>query len=643
MRLFGLRLCRLAVAGLLTTLAVAPAAAQQADSLDRIDRIVRLPTLTVVATRHPVLPADAPGLVISLDAAGDTDLRGAETLADVLGEGGGLAIRTYGSSGLATLSIRGAGPSQSALLLDGFPLRNAQLGQFDLSLLPAALLGRVDILAGSASALYGSDAIAGVVYASSTAALGAPTSVSLGSGSFGERFASVSTGFVGRRFAAASAIRLARTDGDFAYTNTALLGAPEVRRENADRQDFAAMTVLSAQGARYEADATLIGIRTTRGLPGVANATPTNERQGDTILRATAGVKMDAGGFQLAAATMFDHSRIRYENPTLGIDQTGIVSTTAIRLKAGRGLRTLVLEADRSVADHPEFDGKAKRLNVSSSGSATLRAGPLTAYPALRFDAFDARGVRSAYVLSPRVGFNIRPQGGAFVFKASGGRAFRMPTFNDLFWREAGATGNPDLAPERSWSAEAGPGWFADNVSFEFAAFVRRTRDQIVWVADETQRWAPENIGLVAARGVQAHGRYARTFATRHGDVSTSARLGYTWAHARDITDAHGPETYLRYVPAHVGSSGLDVGMGAVRVGLDVSASSSRPITTDGRARLPGHVVLDANVGASIMLGRFDTDLRVGVRNLLDERYSVIEGYPMPPRHIRIQLTTTIR
>jgi iron complex outermembrane receptor protein len=595
--------------------------------------------------------------VISLDAESDADIRGAETLADLLAKKGGFPVRAYGSSGLATLSLRGAGPSQVAILLDGFPVRNAQLGQFDLSLLPAALLGSVDVLAGSASALYGTGAIGGVVHASSRFALQVPTTLTVGSGAFGERFTGGSTGFVRRRFAVGTAVRWAQVDGDFRYTNPALLNAPVVRRKNADRHDLAAMTVFSLQGVRYDADATFIGIQTTRGLPGLAHATPAGERQGDTILRGSASVGFRIRGLQLSAASMADQSRIRYENPSLGIAQTGVVSTAALRLEAQteytrgelerrdptRASFVMVADVERSTAEHPELIGEAARTNAALSVASIFLAGSLTAYPALRFDAFDTFGNRSALVLSPRLGLNLRPHGGSISLKASGGRSFRMPTFNDLFWRDAGASGNLELNPERSWSAEAGPGWFGRNASAEASLFIRRTRDRIVWVADERQTWSPVNVGVVAARGVQIHSLAHSKVSARFGGVAISVKLNYTWSRIRDITNRAEGEQYLRYTPAHVGGSGIDLSAGAFRAGFTVSASSTRRITSDGGETLPGYAVVDARIGGTIVLGRFHADLSVGIQNLLDERYSVIQGYPMPPRHARIQLTTTIR
>lgn len=68
------------------------------------------------------------------------------------------------NAGRDFVNLRGLGPNRTLVLLDGERvLGNTLSAQPDLSLLPSALVSRVDVVTGGASAAYGSDAIAGVV------------------------------------------------------------------------------------------------------------------------------------------------------------------------------------------------------------------------------------------------------------------------------------------------------------------------------------------------------------------------------------------------------------------------------------------------------------------------------------------------
>lgn len=70
-----------------------------------------------------------------------------------------------GASGTATVSLRGLGSNRTLVLIDGKRLMPGDPGltSSDLNFIPAALVDTVEILSGGASAVYGSDAIAGVV------------------------------------------------------------------------------------------------------------------------------------------------------------------------------------------------------------------------------------------------------------------------------------------------------------------------------------------------------------------------------------------------------------------------------------------------------------------------------------------------
>ena len=69
-----------------------------------------------------------------------------------------------GSNGTATVSLRGLGSNRTLVLVDGKrQTPTTQAGSVDINLIPPALIKRIEVLSGGGSAVYGSDAIAGVV------------------------------------------------------------------------------------------------------------------------------------------------------------------------------------------------------------------------------------------------------------------------------------------------------------------------------------------------------------------------------------------------------------------------------------------------------------------------------------------------
>ena len=76
----------------------------------------------------------------------------------------GNGATSTGTAGLNLLDLRGLGPNRTLVLIDGQRVApSTQTGAVDVNNIPTALLSRVDIVTGGASAAYGSDAVAGVV------------------------------------------------------------------------------------------------------------------------------------------------------------------------------------------------------------------------------------------------------------------------------------------------------------------------------------------------------------------------------------------------------------------------------------------------------------------------------------------------
>ena len=70
-----------------------------------------------------------------------------------------------GATGTATVNLRGLGAERTLVLVNGrrLPAGSPRSVAADLNQIPAALIKRVEVLTGGASAVYGSDAVAGVV------------------------------------------------------------------------------------------------------------------------------------------------------------------------------------------------------------------------------------------------------------------------------------------------------------------------------------------------------------------------------------------------------------------------------------------------------------------------------------------------
>lgn len=146
--------------------------AQEADDSER-----KLGTVTVTGSFIQGTPEDA-ALPVDVLTAQDLKLEGNPTLTDMirnLGPSSGVDGQTnqFASNGLegtSNVNLRGLGPARTLVLINGHrqtysPFAVGEQAQLfvDTNMIPRAAIGRVEVLKDGAAALYGSDAIAGVV------------------------------------------------------------------------------------------------------------------------------------------------------------------------------------------------------------------------------------------------------------------------------------------------------------------------------------------------------------------------------------------------------------------------------------------------------------------------------------------------
>ncbi len=137
------------------------------------ERPVNLPGESVTVTGTRVMRAGfetpTPTTVLSIDdmaRSGNANLY--DTLADLPEVGGGLSPATSPASGNyignTNVALRGLGAARTLVLVDGARATPSSIyGTVSISLIPQALVKRVELVTGGASAQWGSDAIAGVV------------------------------------------------------------------------------------------------------------------------------------------------------------------------------------------------------------------------------------------------------------------------------------------------------------------------------------------------------------------------------------------------------------------------------------------------------------------------------------------------
>ncbi len=572
-----------------------------------------LPQITVTATRLPSALLQVPMRLTVLDAKQST------AVADLLSDYTTLYIRRYGS-GLASISQRGAGASQTAVLLDGHSIASPQLGQVDLSLLPTIVLSSVEIVSGTGASMFGTGAMAGVVNLRTGAS---PTGIEVrtAAGSFGRRTGAFIASTQQGRIHASLAAELYGDEGDYEYVSLAHFPPRAVSRRGGDQRRNSIYGTL--RWGEADRSLRLAGwlSNAERGLPSVHTFQHRRERQWDRHARLWVAGERPLGRATLQVSGLLQRGMLRYVNPMLLIDDTGrtVVSSFDAEIRTAEGAVWQIgagISAGYARARHPRLE--AHQWRGAAFMSATGTYGPLRLYPALRLDYYAER-----QAVNPRLGANLRVAQRLHV-KVSAGRAFRMPTFNDLYWRPGG---NPDLLPERGWSYDMGARWQKDRNAVEVSAFASLFTNQIVWQPTSEGYWSPANVERLLGTGMEASGTWQAPL-VQWLDVRVRSIVSFTDSR---IPGANGARR-VRLVPRNQLKTHVEGIAGPWTVGISTLIIGERAVTIDDAILLPQFAIMNATLSLHLGGTLTSTTLTLRTNNALNVAYEYTPNSPMPPR-----------
>lgn len=601
-------------------------------------RTYRMGEVVVTATRSSISVTDSPSPVEVIHSRAIQNSNGS-TVADVLRSASSMVLKDYGgNAALKTASLRGTASEHLLILVNGNRFNSFQNGLADLSLVPLNDVERIEIVRGGASALYGADALGGVVNIL-TRPPGSDTRIqtSVAAGSFGYQKAFVEgQGRIGRLGLLTGFSReqgrddypfttLRRTNHDFRREQIYLHGDAVI--------DASSAVTFSAQHVRSE-----------RGVPGSLIYPSDVARQNDNDVNLLLGYldhRFDR--LELSLRTAFHYNLQLYNDPTFFINshykntyatlnpQAQFVVSSSQRFVLGGEFGKANLQSN-------DFDGRITRVHRSLYLSSESQfnfdspvADRVSLYQTIRYD--DISDVDFAF--TPKFGINVRlVKEGDIRLRSSVGRNFRAPSFNDLYYR---GFSNPDLQPERSTSFDIG---LISTVGFygwhrlEFTYFHLNTVNRILL---DPETYLPRNIGRARTDGFE--GKYEGQFLD--GMIELGGNYSFTAARKRNQSTPEDP-TYgkqLIYVPRHAANVTLSLLVPPLRMSVVHSVIGLRYTREDNSASTPAYRLTHANVAFDGTFGRLRMFVKAEVNNLFDKDYEVFLSYPMPKRHYRVTLS----
>lgn len=629
-----------------------------------------------LAAAHILAARELPVILASEEVKLSEAVAVPQAVADVLRRFTGVQVKDYGGvGGLKTVNVRSLGSEHIGIFIDGIQVDNAQNMQVDLGRFSTDGLGTVSLYNGQKTRRLQSakEYIAGASVHLESERPVLPDGFSFLTRLRGGYFGTVNPSFQWDQAAGALTFR---TNAEFLSSNGQYrfpyFDEGMLLRENSDIMSARIETQLFATVRGGELRLRLYGYGSERGFPGPVIRKGTGlpfsaERQADQDLSAQGSWQQDwnehyATALRFKYANNYTHYNTHPEkNPAAlpydlhyrqqsvygSFAQSFVPSWSHLALDLAADLQWNTLDADAGLSVTPQrlcFIGALSARLVWEKFRAAAHIGYLGAwdwFTRTQSGAWDKENAfRDAWMPSLSLFYAPLPwlELDAFVK-----RSFRLPSFNDLYYR---TIGNSDLNPESALQtgidlrlkAASGP-WTGE---LRLSPYYNRVDQKIVAIPTASQfRWMMLNIGKVDIGGLEARaeGSYAQ------GDWTLLSTLRYTFQRAVDHSDA-GSATWgnqIPYIPLHSGSVDFSLLWRKWSFSWNTVLTGgrwSRTANTDDYYIAPWSTT-DVSLARTIRFrtpkGRSrapELSLALNLNNIFNQYYQIVQGYPMPGFHL---------
>jgi vitamin B12 transporter len=214
-------------------------------------------------------------------------------------------------------------------------------------------------------------------------------------------------------------------------------------------------------------------------------------------------------------------------------------------------------------------------------------------------------------------------------------RAYRVPSFNDLYWpAQGGAAGNASLRPETGYGIDLGFERKRGDFRYSATLYCRYSQDVILWQPGADGVWRPSNFGAALYPGLEQE--IAARFAERYA-ISAS----YSYLNSFVVSGGLSLSDDKRLPMTSVHSLKGTLSFEGDRLSWSASAryASLRYLKTANVAYLPAYFTLDALVRWRVSKS---ASIYLAGDNLFDENYEIVDGYPMPGTKVRVGIEFTL-
>lgn len=582
----------------------------------------------VTATRVAQPLSDLVADVTVVDRA-RIERSGATGVADVLARLPGVEIsRNGGIGGTTSVFLRGGNSQHTAVYLDGVRL-DAQSGSGGVAWesIPLAQIDRIEILRGPAAAVYGSDAINGVIQLFTRRGEGpAAPYLGVGAGSHGlSKVEAGVSGSAGVDSAVDYSFGLAHESSDGFNSQPLYLRKPADGVRNPDQDGYRSTSASARMGIQvnrsHRLDATVLAsdMESQYDAFTYKPASPVDDTSRHELR--TVGLNWHAQWTDAYSTRLsVTNSRSRYETtPSIYLTTTDLRGyLLQNELRFGPHLVTATLERREDELENTAVGPNRSRTQDAVALGYGFAQASHTVQLNVRHD--DDSGFGGKTTGSAAYGYAITPK---LRMTGSAGTAFRAPTLYQRF----SDYGVSSLQPETSSNLEAGLRYTDGASSLGVVAYRNTVRNLITYVNGPGACASPYGCYDSVARAGYEGVTLSASYLLGHANLTASVDF-------QNPEDLDTGKQLARRSRRHA-TLGADFHVADWSLGAEMQASDKRFDTADNTTELAGYTLV--NLSASTHLSR-DVTFLARINNLTDKDYQTARTYANEGRTIYIGL-----
>ncbi|SHF60839.1 iron complex outermembrane recepter protein [Salegentibacter echinorum] len=216
-----------------------------------------------------------------------------------------------------------------------------------------------------------------------------------------------------------------------------------------------------------------------------------------------------------------------------------------------------------------------------------------------------------------------------YSLKLNVSRDFRIPTYNDLYWRDAG---NQNLSPETSNQVELGNQFNYRNFSLNLTGYYMQIDDMIRWLPAENGVWRPKNEESVEIYGLESKLQWENKIFNNH-------YLNLTGTYAYTVSENKNTGRQLIYVPFHKATAAVNYVFNDFSIDYQFLYNGDVFTRSDNNEKFKIDAYMISNLGISYDFGKENT-FTIGARilNIFNEEYQNVEDRFMPGRNFNMYI-----